>query len=222
MTYKLLDLYCGAGGAGYGYHLAGFDVTGVDIANQPNYPFDFVQSDAIEYVEKYGHLYDAIHASPPCQHYTAISRGTNKNKYKYADLIDPTRKALQKFEFTVIENVLQAPLRQDLMLCGEMFSLKTLKHRIFECSFDIKQPEHVPHKGKSSTYDPRRGGKTVGYYYSIYGTGGSRGTKQQWMQAMQMPWVKYRKELTEAIPPAYTEYIGKELMNALQKKAGSD
>ena len=131
---RLLDLFCCAGGAGMGYSRAGFDVVGVDIAPQPRYPFEFIQAEAIEYVKAHGHEYDAIHASPPCQASSALTKGTNRGRI-YEDLIPQTRAALgASGRPYVIENVQGSDLRRDATLCGEMFGLAVIRHRYFEVS----------------------------------------------------------------------------------------
>lgn len=213
MTYKLLDLYSGVGGAGYGYHLAGFEVTGVDIAPQKHYPFQFIQADAIEYVKEHGHKYDVIHASPPCQAHSSMTTGTNAGKKEYDELVYETRNAIKDHKYTIIENVVGAPLREDLKLCGEMFGLRVIRHRVFECSFPVAQPEHIPHRTRVN--DWRHGIRHEGYYFPVYGTGGGRGSRSDWQSAMQMPWAKYKKEMAQAIPPAYTEYIGNQLLKTI-------
>lgn len=208
---KLLDLYCGVGGAGWGYAQAGFEVTGVDINPQKNYPFEFIQADAVEYVKKHGHKYDVIHASPPCQAYTAMTTGTNAGKKVYDEtLLNATREALSDHRYTIIENVVGAPVREDLKLCGEMFGLRVIRHRLFECSFDIEQPKHIKHRSRVN--DWRHGERFEGYYLAIYGTGGGRGSVDEWKDAMQMTWPQYKKEIAQAIPPAYAKYIGDQLM----------
>ena len=150
---RILDLFCGAGGAGMGYHRAGFDVVGVDISPQPNYPFEFYRGDALEYLASYGDRFDAIHASPPCQSSSALTKGTNKGRH-YPDLIPATREALTRFDVpTVIENVQGSDLRRDVTLCGEMFGLGVIRHRYFEISrFDVPQPKHVKHRGRVAGY----------------------------------------------------------------------
>ena len=130
MKPKLLDLFCGAGGASMGYSRAGFEVVGVDIKPQPNYPFEFIQADAIEYLDNC-YKFDVIHASPPCQKFSGMQH-IHKNKDKHPDLITPTVKFLDKLNLPyVIETVIGAPLRIDLLLCGTMFELPIRKHRIF-------------------------------------------------------------------------------------------
>lgn len=211
---RLLDLFSGAGGAGMGYYRAGFDVVGVDIVDQPNYPFVFVQDDAIDFVRRFGAEFDAIHASPPCQSSSALTKGTNKGR-EYPDLIPATREALAAYDVpTVIENVQGADVRRDLTLCGEYFGLAVIRHRYFELDgFTAEQPPHIKHRGRVAGC--RHGQWFDGPYFAVYGDGGGKGTVAQWQQAMDIDWTDVRKELAEAIPPAYTEYIGKYLINAL-------
>lgn len=137
MAYKLLDLFCGAGGAARGYQMAGFFVVGVDHKPQPRYAGNkFIKADALEYCREHGHEYDAIHASPPCQAYTALKSMWNSREHP--DLVAQTRDALERTERPhVIENVPGAPLRASIMLCGTMFDLGTgdaelWRHRYFE------------------------------------------------------------------------------------------
>lgn len=205
---RLLDLFCGAGGAAMGYHQAGFgEIVGVDIDPQPDYPFDFVQADALD--PWWAHEdWDLIHASPPCQTHSALAKGTNDNSSKYPDHIDETRRALRSYGHTpyVIENVAGAPIRKDLMLCGEMFGLGVIRHRYFEMNWDCLELEHVPHRGRVAGY--RHGEWFDGPYFAVYGEGGGKGTVEQWQQAMGIDWTSNRKSIAEAIPPAYTEFIG--------------
>ena len=217
---KILDLFCGAGGAGMGYSQAGFDVTGVDIKPMPNYPFTFVQGDALAYLAEHGHEYDAIHASPPCQASSALTKGTNRGK-RYVNLIPATRELLSTFDVpTVIENVQGSDLRRDLTLCGEMFGLGVIRHRYFEVSFPVAQPAHKPHRGRVAGY--RHGEWFDGPYFAVYGDGGGKGSVEQWQQAMGITWTNVRKEIAEAIPPAYTAFIGTQLMTHLRASEPCD
>jgi DNA (cytosine-5)-methyltransferase 1 len=205
----LLDLFCGAGGAAMGYHRAGFDILGVDIEPQPRYPFEFVQADALTYpLDGFG----AIHASPPCQAYSSITH-VQGDPSSHPDLLPPTRDRLAASGLLwVIENVPGAPMRVDLKLCGCMFGLGVRRERWFETSwhaFDLRQPCFHP--------EPAIG---------VYGYGGVRGSSGRfsgrlslWRQAMDIDWMEAR-ELTQAIPPAYTEYIGHELLGS--RKDGHD
>jgi SAM-dependent methyltransferase len=210
---RLLDACCGAGGAAMGYHRAGFDITGVDIAPQPNYPFTFVQGDAVAYIREHGAEFDLIHASWPCQHHSALTKGTNRGR-TYPDLIPAGRAALlatgRPF---VMENVAGAPIRKDLMLCGEMFSLAVIRHRYFELhGVPAAQPAHRPHRGRVAGM--RHGRWFEGPYFAVYGDGGGKGTVAQWQAAMGIDWTEVRREIAEAIPPAYTQHIGRAFLTA--------
>ncbi|GGK90168.1 hypothetical protein Ppa06_58280 [Planomonospora parontospora subsp. parontospora] len=213
MKPRLLDACCGVGGATRGYQMAGWHVTGVDINPQPRYIGDaFVQADAITYIREHGHTYDAIHASPPCLASTALIKGTNKGR-EYPQLIPATREALQETGRPwVMENVVGAPLRRDLLLCGEMFSLGVLRHRVFELSPpDLVGPvEHPKHRGRVSGI--RHGRWYRGPYVAVYGKGGGKGTVAQWQDAMDIHWPATRREIAQAIPPAYTHLIGRALL----------
>ncbi|USH45584.1 DNA methyltransferase [Gordonia phage Phabuloso] len=220
MRPRLLDLFCCAGGAAVGYHRAGFDVVGVDITNQPNYPFEFHKADALDYLVSHGLDFDAIHASPPCQASTALTKGTNQGK-EYPQLIPDTRALLAYYRVpTVIENVQGSDLRRDLTLCGEMFGLGVIRHRYFEiANATVEQPEHVPHRGRVAGY--RHGAWYDGPYFAVYGDGGGKGTVAQWQQAMGIDWTDVRKEIAEAIPPSYAEYIGRSLVTQIEMRAAS-
>lgn len=212
---RLLDLFCCAGGAGMGYHRAGFDVVGVDIEPQPNYPFEFIQADALEYLAEHGHKFDVIHASPPCQGYTAL-KAVHGNQWPL--LIEPVRELLDTIgKPYVIENVQGAPVRRDLTLCGEMFGLSVIRHRYFELGGWSTEPmPHVPHRGRVGGW--RHGEHFDGPYFAVYGEGGGKGSVAQWQQAMGIDWTDIRREIAEAIPPAYTEFIGRQLLAAITEK----
>lgn len=226
----LLDLYCGAGGAAMGYYRAGFDVIGVDINPQPNYPFAHYRADAITFLNELIHgrqsenpwafpwrLVAAIHASPPCQASCNLTKGTNAGR-EYPQLIPQTRELLAQTGLpTVIENVQGAEIRRDLTLCGEMFGLDVIRHRYFECSFPVAQPEHVKHRGRVRGW--RHGQYFDGPYVAVYGDGGGKGSVSEWQAAMGIDWTDVRLEIAEAIPPAYTEYVGSQLMKALEVAA---
>lgn len=214
---KLLDLFCGAGGAGMGYMDAGFDVTGIDIAAQPDYPGTFIQGDALAYLAAHGHEYDAIHASPPCQASSALTKGTNKGR-EYLNLIPATRALLALHDKpTVIENVQGSDLRRDLTLCGEMFGLGVIRHRYFETSgFTALPLDHKPHRGRVAGW--RHGEWFDGPYFAVYGDGGGKGTVAQWQDAMDMHWTSNRKSIAEAIPKAYTRFIGGQIMTRLDSE----
>lgn len=196
-----LDLFCGAGGAAMGLHRAGFDIVGVDINPQHNFPFEFIQADALE-IEIDG--YDLIWASPPCQRYI---RSGLVDKSKTVDLVGPIRERLQASTSDwIIENVPGAPLRRDVVLCGSMFGLPVRRHRWFELSFSWEEP---PMKCDHS--EP-----AVGVYGHPHGKRGAwpgmlPGTLETWKEAMGIDWMTSR-ELTQAIPPAYSEYIARRML----------
>lgn len=224
----ILDLFCGAGGASMGYHLAGFDVVGVDINPQPNYPFRFLRADVTrlglpELVKFTGAC--AVHASPPCQLFTTLNTG-NKGRLKptghdgHPDLLSPTRPRLDELGRPyVIENVPSAPMRPDIQLCGEMFGLSVIRHRKFELGgWSAAQPAHVKHRGRVAGM--RHGEWFEGPYCAVYGDGGGKGSVPQWQRAMGVYWTDVKKELTEAIPPAYTEWVGRRLLEHLRSVDG--
>jgi DNA (cytosine-5)-methyltransferase 1 len=209
--FRLLDLFCGAGGAAMGYHHAGFsEIVGVDIRPQPRYPFKFVQADALEFVREHGAEFDAIHASPPCQAYTILQNST-KNRDKYPDLVAATRELLRLSNKPyVIENVKGAPLKNPIELCGTFFNLRVYRHRLFETSFFMLMPPHNSHRDSA-----RNKGISPAGYVCVTGNGGMGMGKGGWayaQKAMGIDWMN-RAELSQAIPPAYTEYIGQALLN---------
>lgn len=209
---RLLDLFCGAGGASMGYHRAGFDVVGVDINPQPHYPFEFHQADALHFLEcvepdDYLNRFDAIHASPPCQAYSAIT-DVQGDRSSHPDLLPPTREHLAASGLPwVIENVPGAPMRADYKLCGCMFGLGVRRERWFETSwraFDLRQ----------SCVHPDAAVGVYGYGGPRPGSGKLSGRLATWSKAMGIDWME-SLELAQAIPPAYTEYIGRQLIDAL-------
>lgn len=207
----VLDLCCGVGGATRGYQRAGFRVVGVDVEPQPDYcGDDFEKADAIAYVREHGHKFDFIHASWPCQASSALTKGTNKGR-EYPQLIPSGREAMKATGRPwVIENVAGAPIRKDLVLCGEMFGLGVIRHRFFELDgLEVRQPEHRRHRGRVAGM--RHGVWYEGPYFAVYGEGGGKGTVAQWRGAMGIDWTDARKSIAEAIPPAYTQYIGEQL-----------
>lgn len=147
---KLLDLFCGAGGAAVGYHRVGFEVVGVDIKEQPNYPFEFIQSDVFSLDQEFLEEFDVIHASPPCQAYS-YSTAKHRNLGKqYSDLLGKTRELLVKTDKRyIIENVVGAQLIRPLKLCGTMFNLRVIRHRLFEINSDawVYPPCNCQHNG---------------------------------------------------------------------------
>jgi DNA (cytosine-5)-methyltransferase 1 len=215
-----LDLFCGAGGAGEGYRRAGFEVTGVDIKPQPHNPHRFILGDALEFLREHGREFDFIHASPPCQGYSTLA-AMHPGK-TWPKLIDQVRSMVKETgKSYVIENVETAPLRREsdlfgnhgVMLCGSMFGLGVARgflrrHRIFETSFAVPQPacKHV--------------GKAVG----VYGHGGHTGKRrmlyrEEAAKATGIDWMN-RDEMCQAIPPAYTEYLGRQVLAQLDRGSG--
>ena len=213
---RLLDLYCGAGGAGMGYHRAGFEVVGVDIAPQPNYPFEFHQGDALEYLAAHWREFDGVHASPPCQASCNLTAGTNAGRV-YPQLIPATRDALDATDLPyVIENVQGSALRRDMTLCGEIFGLAVIRHRYFELGrWTAVAPAHKAHRGRVAGM--RHGEWFTGPYFAVYGEGGGKGSVAQWQAAMGIDWTDDRHEIAEAIPPAYTEFVGAQLLERMTK-----
>lgn len=228
VTYTILDLFCGAGGASAGYDDAGFEVVGVDLNPQPNYPYEFIQMDALDALRalldgdslgiRWQFDFDAIHASPPCQTYSVASRCRPGLASKYPDLVDPVRGLLDKIGLPyVIENVEGSPLRSPVLLCGSMFGASVLwngqryemqRHRLFEANWELQGPMRYPHAYPS---------------FPVYGHG--RQNYQTWFrgapmakmarQVMQTPWMT-RDEFCESIPPYYTAYIGTQLRQRIR------
>lgn len=229
MKPRLLDLFCGAGGAAMGYHRAGFEVVGVDIRPQPNYPFEFVQADALEFLDAMldwegwpHHGFDAIHASPPCQHASTL-RAMWRDR-EYPALIEPTRELLRETGLPyIIENVVGAGLARapqldgtwGVELCGSSWGLGVerghlRRHRLFETTFPVPQPAC------------RHRGPAVG----VYGHGGYSGRhrmlyRDEAAQAMDIDWMT-RDEMTQAIPPAYTEHVGHYLLAEINARAAAE
>lgn len=220
---KLLDLFCGEGGAGMGYHQAGFEVFGVDL-NPNRYPFPSHTGDAIEFVERYGHEFDVIHASPPCHSY---SRGTRGLARKYPNLIRTTREALQATGRPyIIENVKDAPLRSPVELCGCMFDITAydldgvLLHlrraRLFESNMPLTKPRHHNHEGQEwigGVYDGARRDK----YEARAARRGYRPPKSVQEELMGIDWMT-QKGLYQAIPPIYTKYLGEQVIKYLEEQ----
>jgi DNA (cytosine-5)-methyltransferase 1 len=210
---RLLDLFCGAGGAAMGYHRAGFEVVGVDIKPQPRYPFEFHQADAMTFPLD---GFDVIHASPPCQAYSVAN---NIHGHVHPDLLPATRARLEASGVPwVIENVPGAPMRHAVVCCGLAFGLNVKRHRFFESSELVLTPPCPSHEGDW----------LLVFGHSVLGrahvSGRAKGggpilkRKERGIAAgrlaMGIDWMN-RAELSESIPPAYTEFIGKQLMAAL-------
>jgi len=220
---KLLDLYCKAGGASKGYADAGFDVVGIDIKKQKRYPYEFIQADCLEILQDLDYLrtFDVIAASPPCQTHSRTKhlRDAQGGTTTKLDLIPQTRAALIESAVPyVIENVPGAPLINPVQYCGSSFGLKVRRHRLFESSIEIT----------GSVCKHKEQGKPIGVYGAMndtaqgldkatgkYVIGGSTAKSiEEARSAMGIDWMIWG-ELVEAIPPAYTYAIGKQLLNKL-------
>lgn len=227
---RALDLFCGAGGASTGLTRAGFEVIGVDLANQPRYPFTFIRSDVFALFNsgwlKLG-LCDFIWASPPCQHYSDLA-ARNGNASDHPDLVGRTRELLEATGLPyVIENVEGAPLVDPVVVCGTERGLgvdgyRLRRHRLFEANW----PLHVASPSASGCRcggDPRPiidvsgGGPT--HAPRLDGGGGRtyKGTVAQKRAAMGIDWMT-GAELVEAIPPAYGQFIGEQAMAYLERQ----
>ena len=217
---KLLDLFCCAGGASMGYHQAGFEVTGVDIKDQPSYPFKFIKGDVMEVLKDKDFLnsFDAIHASPPCQGYSSATKpdsiyvhySQGKDTPK---LIEPVRNALiSTKKYYIIENVAGAKyhLIEPFKLTGYMFGMPIERTRYFECNFPVVLLKNITKRGFCKKYAEENG---IDYRdMSVTGKSRRKGSIDVWRKIMNMPWAGRGWELTEAIPPAYTKYIGEQLL----------
>jgi DNA (cytosine-5)-methyltransferase 1 len=210
---KLLDLFCGAGGMSYGYHLAGFEVIGVDNVEQPNYPFTFIKADAMTFPLDGFHI---VRASPPCPGYSLATGFHPEARANHPRLVETIR---AKFEASglpyEIENVPGSPVVKSIMLCGAMFGLQTYRHRYFESNIFLFQPHHPKHKARAAK--PGAIARN-GEYWCI---GGHFGQKDEAQKAMGIAWMKTQKEIANAIPPAYAHYIGLQLMSAIESEKAS-
>lgn len=219
---RALDLFCCAGGATRGLQLAGFHVTGIDIEPQPRYVGDeFHQADALEFPLE---GFDFIWASPPCQAYTPASNTAKKQGHVYPMLVGNTRRRLEDSgALFAMENVPGAPLRRgSILLCGLSFGLPLLRHRRIESNFMILAPAHVRH---------RRGAAVRREVFTIFGKSGSltnrnRGKSQPYstarrheaQRALSIDWMNYA-EMAEAVPPAYSEFIGRQAIALIKREA---
>ncbi|MFD3542475.1 DNA methylase [Streptomyces sp. NPDC058662] len=220
----LLDLFCCSGGAAVGYHRAGFEVTGVDIRPRPRYPFPFRQGDALTVLADLitsGDIaaYSAIHASPPCQDGCSLTVGTNRAMgwgREHVQLIPALRTLLDAsgLPYVIEQPNGKAPVRRDITLCGEQFGLGVLRHRNFELGgWTAAQPRHPRHRGYVRGW--RHGVYRDGPYVAAYGKGGGKVTIPEMQTAMGIDWTDVHEELTEAIPPAYTEWIGRAFLTRI-------
>jgi hypothetical protein len=230
----LLDLYCCAGGAAMGYHRAGFDVVGVDIIERPNNPFPTIRANALDILGELaandgactfqGRVIRpvAVHTSPPCQKDNPLTKGTNGANGWGREHKSWTADTRELLDASGLPYVIEQPtgsgeIRRDVMLCMDMFPIeppRVWRHREFELSgFTVPQPAHEPHEGRVRGW--RHGVLYPGQYVAAYGSGGGKATVPEMQHALGIDWTDVREELTEAIPPAYTEYIGRHLLASL-------
>jgi DNA (cytosine-5)-methyltransferase 1 len=217
---KLLDMFCCAGGAAMGYYRAGFDVIGVDIEPQPNYPFKFHQGDALDFVAEHWHDFDAIHASPPCQGYLNLG-GVNRalgRVQNHPDLISASRGMLEHTGLPwVIENVQDAgrELNYPVRICGTGLDLPLRRHRLFESNLPLEgiacRHDRFTEPKYWTSWRPK-GEHRLSTVVQVYGNAGGR---EHWPTAMGIDWMT-PAELCEAIPPAYTEHIGRQILTHLE------
>lgn len=213
MRPRLLDLFCGAGGAAEGYRRAGFDVVGVDINPQPRFPFEFHQADALAYLARHGRSFDAVHASPPCQGWTAYRRRPNHVAPRL-NLIPVIRDELERLGLPyAVENIHGAPLRNPVRLCGSSFDLDVRRHRYFESSLFLVAPP-CDHSWQTPRFAPATNRTNLRRTVEV---GVWRIPLIVQQRAMGIDWMTL-EELSEAIPPAYTEYIGRQLLRAIEAK----
>jgi DNA (cytosine-5)-methyltransferase 1 len=203
-----LDLFCGAGGAAKGIYNAGFEtVVGVDNAHQPNYPYEFYEMDAIDFMADGLDEFDFIWASPPCQAYSWSSALRRNEGKEYADLVELTRFHLElSGKPYIIENVVGAPLINPVRLCGTMFpELKVFRHRLFESNVPLKVEMECAHQG----HEAKKRRQDSGDYFTV--AGHWVGTTAEWSDAMGIDWM-VKSELAQAIPPVYSEYLVKQVI----------
>ncbi len=207
---KLLDLFSCQGVCGKGFEDAGFEVTGVDLYPQPKHPGKFIQADAIEYLLENGHLYDYIHASPPCQEHSTASMQFRILGKSYPDLIAATRAALISVgKPWDIENVPNAPLNNPVTLCGTMFGMPFYRHRLFETSWGFNQPLHMAHIAKNAkmgrAVKPGEFIQFVGHFSGV----------QYVRDLLDVQWAD-QYGLAQCVPPQYTKYIGEQYLKSIQ------
>lgn len=229
---RLLDLFCGAGGAAMGYHRAGFEVVGVDIEPHLEYPFEFHQADALDVLDallpdgRGGSWclsdFDTIHASPPCQRYSSCASLHPANEY--SDLYLPVLERLKMSGLPyVVENVIGAPYRTGVVLCGSMFGMPIRRHRNFESNVAMLAPEcrHSEQGELVGIYGNSDGEHKPGFKHPGVKRGPRQATTAEARRVMEMPWASRRREITEAIPPCFTQFIGGYLISHLDARVAT-
>lgn len=207
---KLLDLYSCQGGAAFGFEQAGFDVTGIDIEDQPRHKGNFIKSDAIEFLMDNYKDYDFVHASPPCQEYSMSSMQFRVAGKSYPDLISATRNALiLTGKPYSIENVPGAPLINPIVLCGTMFNIPTYRHRLFETNWNLKQPIHPAHTAKNAKMGRKiKEGEFIQYVGHFSGV--------KYVQEFTGCYWMNQYGLAQSIPPQYSKYVGEQYLNSFK------
>jgi DNA (cytosine-5)-methyltransferase 1 len=218
MRPRLLDLYCGIGGSARGYHDAGFDIVGVDIVRQYEYPYTFIRGDAVAFLRSHDLTdYDVVHASPPCKLHTVARRVTTARYVTlfepHVDFIEETRDLLVDAGIPyVIENVVGAPLLHAVRYCGSSFGLQVRRHRLFESSLPLVAPpcRHDLQPNPVGVY-----GDGGAWVRVAPGGGGRKVVGKDAADAMGIDWTTTQHGLAQAVPPAYTEHIGRQLIAQL-------
>lgn len=208
MALRVLDLFCGAGGAADGYAQAGFDAVGVDIAPQAHYPYAFFQGDVFKLAPDWIGTFDLVHASPPCQHFTKYRNVHKDITDRYSDHLAATIDLLKPYPH-VIENVPGSPMRADVVLCGSMFGLNVMRHRWFQTSFPVMAPGGCNHKGWERQF--KSSSTRVNLRYTIEVGAWDEPIKRQ-KAAMGIDRPIAVRELSQAIPPAYTRFLGEQFL----------
>lgn len=215
----LLDLYCGVGGASMGYHRAGFDtIVGVDKNPQPNYPFDFYLFDLVDDLpfEEIAQDFDLIHASPPCQQFTVYGNNYKRvNRDNHVNLIPHTRALLEWAGVPyVIENVPRAPLNDPIQLCGTSFGIEVRRHRLFELGlWGPVSPPPCDHGRFTERKYPGSSNRPNGR--TVCNIGEWRVPLDVQKKVMEMDWVEKMPEISQAIPPRYTKWIGERFLEGI-------
>lgn len=219
--YKLLDLFCCGGGAGRGYEIAGFAVVGVDNKPQPKHRGKFVLADAIEFCTKYGRDFDVIHASPPCQKYSLSAMQHRLKGKDYPDLIEETRRALIAIGVPyIIENVPGSPLIKPITLCGSMFQaadgsglLRTYRHRMFESNMTLYAPPCFHNYPQAKMGRRAKPGEFIHFV-------GNYTDADIVKKMLGLDWLT-KKEISQCVPPQYTEFLGRQIIDYLNLSSAS-